>query len=80
MISGNEGAPALEQAATVASNASSCFRQDSMTFCVVFPVCVCVTLGIIGILLDCFGLDFNLQGDNPMDAVGCPTKRAAFHG
>ena len=31
-----------------------------------------VTLGIIGILLGCFGFDFNLQGGNPMDAVGCP--------
>ena len=48
-------------------------------------VCVCVHSCFQGHYSSTFliyptSFSVQKQGDNPMDAVGCPTKRAAFHG
>ena len=48
-------------------------------------VCVCVHSCFQGHYSSIFliyptSFSVQKQGDNPMDAVGCPTKRAAFHG
>ena len=48
-------------------------------------VCVCVSTPVskdttLVFLIYPTSFSVQKQGDNPMDAVGCPTKRAAFHG
>ena len=58
---------------------------DAMHGFVCWPVCVCVSTPVskdttLVFLIYPTSFSVQKQGDNPMDAVGCPTKRAAFHG
>ena len=62
-----------------------CRDSDGLLARSIAGVCVCVHSCFQGHYSSFFliyptNLSVQKQGDNPMDAVGCPTKRAAFHG
>ena len=59
--------------------------MDMYNIYIYMRVCVCVSTPVskdttLVFLLYPTSFSVQRQGDNPMDAVGCPTKRAAFHG